>query len=420
MNFGTRLSGGREIDMTRKKLSLAIAPFQVRSFRFQWPADLLTSWAFEMETLILAWYVLVETNSIFWLTLFGSLQFLGTLVAPIFGLLGDRLGRRKVLCSMRAAYSLIAAIIMTLAFAGSLSVYYVFLLAFCSGMIRPSDLVMRNALIGDTMQANRLTNALSISRTTMDSARIAGALSGAGLFSQLGLGNAYMVVVAIYLASFTLTLAVAGSRGKHSLLDAQTSPWEDLKQGLKYVWETPVMRAIMSLAFLVNFTAYPIFLGLLPYIARKIYQVDENGLSYLVAAFASGALIGSLVMIIGGRWRKPNKIMIYGIAAWHLLILAFASSGNFSSGLFILVLAGMMQSMAMIAMSVMLIELTEPAYRGRVMGLRILAVYGLPLGLFVSSPLIANIGFSAMAYLYGLAGLALSTAIVIIYRHKIW
>jgi predicted MFS family arabinose efflux permease len=420
MNFGTRLSGGREIDMTRKKLSLAIAPFQVRSFRFQWPADLLTSWAFEMETLILAWYVLVETNSIFWLTLFGSLQFLGTLVAPIFGLLGDRLGRRKVLCSMRAAYSLIAAIIMTLAFAGSLSVYYVFLLAFCSGMIRPSDLVMRNALIGDTMQANRLTNALSISRTTMDSARIAGALSGAGLFSQLGLGNAYMVVVAIYLASFTLTLAVAGSRGKHSLLDAQTSPWEDLKQGLKYVWETPVMRAIMSLAFLVNFTAYPIFLGLLPYIARKIYQVDENGLSYLVAAFASGALIGSLVMIIGGRWRKPNKIMIYGLAAWHLLILAFASSGNFSSGLFILVLAGMMQSMAMIAMSVMLIELTEPAYRGRVMGLRILAVYGLPLGLFVSSPLIANIGFSAMAYLYGLAGLALSTAIVIIYRHKIW
>jgi len=406
--------------MTRKKLSLAVAPFQVRSFRFQWPADLLTSWAFEMETLILAWYVLVETNSIFWLTLFGSLQFLGTLVAPIFGLLGDRLGRRKVLCSMRAAYSLIAAIIMTLAFAGSLSVYYVFLLAFCSGMIRPSDLVMRNALIGDTMRANRLANALSISRTTMDSARIAGALSGAGLFSQLGLGNAYLVVVAIYLASFTLTLAVAGSRGTHSLLDAQPSPWEDLKQGLKYVWETPVMRAIMSLAFLVNFTAYPIFLGLLPYIARKIYQVDESGLSYLVAAFASGALIGSLVMIIGGRWRKPNKIMIYGIAAWHLLILVFASSGSFSSGLFILVLAGMTQSMAMIAMSVMLIELTEPAYRGRVMGLRILAVYGLPLGLFVSSPLIANIGFSAMAYLYGLAGLALSTAIVIIYRHKIW
>src|SRR3546814_4799872 len=40
-----------------------LAPFHVRSFRFQWPADLSTSWAFEMETIILGWYVLVETRS---------------------------------------------------------------------------------------------------------------------------------------------------------------------------------------------------------------------------------------------------------------------------------------------------------------------------------------------------------------------
>ena len=41
-----------------------LAPFAVRSFRFQWPADLATSWAFEMEALILSWYVLVETGSV--------------------------------------------------------------------------------------------------------------------------------------------------------------------------------------------------------------------------------------------------------------------------------------------------------------------------------------------------------------------
>ena len=41
-----------------------MAPFRVRNFRFQWPADLLTACAFEMETLILGWYVLVETGSV--------------------------------------------------------------------------------------------------------------------------------------------------------------------------------------------------------------------------------------------------------------------------------------------------------------------------------------------------------------------
>ena len=66
----------------------ALAPFRVRSFRFQWPADLLTSWAFEMEMLVLGWYVLVTSDSVILLTAFGALGFLGTLVSPVFGMLG--------------------------------------------------------------------------------------------------------------------------------------------------------------------------------------------------------------------------------------------------------------------------------------------------------------------------------------------
>ena len=80
-----------------------LAPFATRSFRFQWPADLLTSWAFEMEMIILAWYVLVETGSVLWLTVFGALQYLGTLIAPVYGVVGDRLGHKSLLLGMRAA-----------------------------------------------------------------------------------------------------------------------------------------------------------------------------------------------------------------------------------------------------------------------------------------------------------------------------
>jgi hypothetical protein len=61
--------------VTTPDRSAALAPFRVRGFRFQWPADLFTSCAFEMETLILGWYVLVESNSVFMLTIFGALQF---------------------------------------------------------------------------------------------------------------------------------------------------------------------------------------------------------------------------------------------------------------------------------------------------------------------------------------------------------
>src|SRR5262249_54827494 len=102
-----------------------LAPFRVRSFRFQWPADLLASWAFEMETLILGWYILVETGSVLLLTVFASLQYLGTIIAPLIGVAGDRVGHRNVLFAMRAAFMLSATTLTILAFAHALSPLYV-------------------------------------------------------------------------------------------------------------------------------------------------------------------------------------------------------------------------------------------------------------------------------------------------------
>ncbi|MEY9422629.1 hypothetical protein ABIF69_009071 [Bradyrhizobium japonicum] len=55
----------------------ALAPFRIRNYRFQWPSDLLTSWAFEVETLVLGWYIMVETGSVLLLTVLASLQFVG-------------------------------------------------------------------------------------------------------------------------------------------------------------------------------------------------------------------------------------------------------------------------------------------------------------------------------------------------------
>ena len=160
---------------------MILAVFRVRSFRFQLPADLLTSWAFEMETIILGWYVMVHTGSVLLLTLFASLQFLGTLASPMFGVLGDRLGARVMLCAMRATYALLAALMTLLALTGLLTTAWVFALATLAGVIRPNDLVMRNTLIGETIPPGHLMGALGMSRAIMDTARVAGALAGAGL-----------------------------------------------------------------------------------------------------------------------------------------------------------------------------------------------------------------------------------------------
>jgi len=90
-------------------------PFSVRSFRFQWPADLATSWAFEMEALILGWTILSTTGSVEQLVLFGSLTWLGSVFSPFFGVLGDRIGFRALLCATRAGYDMVGLAAQVLA-----------------------------------------------------------------------------------------------------------------------------------------------------------------------------------------------------------------------------------------------------------------------------------------------------------------
>ena len=127
--------------------SAILAPFGERNFRFQWPADLMTSLAFEMETLILGWYVLVESGSVQWLTAFGALQFHGTLLSPMLGVFGDRIGHRNLLCCMRAAYLVFAILLMLSAFFGVLGVGLVLFIATLTGTVRPSDLAVRGATV---------------------------------------------------------------------------------------------------------------------------------------------------------------------------------------------------------------------------------------------------------------------------------
>ena len=101
---------------------------------------------------------------------------------------------------------------MVLAFAGALTPLLVCLLAALTGIVRPSDMGLRGALIAETMPFDRLTSAMSISRTTSDSARIAGALVGAGLFAAFGMGPAYVAIAGFYLRERGIDLVRGGGQ----------------------------------------------------------------------------------------------------------------------------------------------------------------------------------------------------------------
>jgi MFS family permease len=402
---------------------------RIRSFRYQWGADLFATWAAEMETLLLGWYVLVDTGSPFLVGLVGALRFGGLLLAPLYGVVADQVDRRRLLLALRVAQGAQAAAFAALAFSGSLQPWHAFALSGLGGLVRNGENVVRQSLIADSVPQGALLNAMGLSRTTMDGAKMAGTLAGAALLSRLGMGGAYLAVTACYLLSAVLLLRIRLAPRPERALGAgraggTAGALADLRSGVAYMRLSPTIVAIMFLAFLVNLTVFPLTNGLMPVVARDVFGGGPEVLALLLSTAAVGALVGSLALVALPRVRRPERIMLLSIVSWHLLLLAFAGAaavagprlaGGGGAGpamwlvLLVLMAYGASTSGSMVTMSAVLLSTAGAAFRGRVMGVRMMAVYGLPLGLLLGGWLSERVGVLSALALLGLCGLALST-----------
>jgi MFS family permease len=98
----------------------------------------------------------------------------------------------------------------------------------------------------------------------------------------------------------------------------------------------------------------------------------------------------------------------------------FAFNESSSVGIVLLVLMGFVQSLCVTPLVAVMLQSTEPSYRGRVMGIRILAILGLPIGLMLSGPLIELIGFGGTISLYSLVGLLGALSMIRLWRTQLW
>jgi hypothetical protein len=112
--------------------------------------------------------------------------------------------------------------------------------------------------------------------------------------------------------------------------------------------------------------------------------------------------------------------MIVASAIWYALLIAFAQMPGPGSAIPCLIVAGIMQSFSMVSLQISLLREAGERLRGRVMGVRMMAIYSLPLGLLAAGPLIAGIGFRATATLYATVGLVFVLIIGLRWRADLW
>ena len=176
----------------------------------------------------------------------------------------------------------------------------------------------------------------------------------------------------------------------------------------------------MWLAFLINFAAFPFTLSLLPFSAKEIYKVAEGGLGMLVAAYASGAFVGSILMAVTGGARKPATFMISFAMTWFTLLAVFAVITKLEIGLALLFVIGVVQSFTMLSMSSLIIGTAAAELRARVLGVRMLAVYGLAMGLPLAGVLIDAVGYAGTAWVFVAIAIAATAAIGLKWRRALW
>lgn len=371
-----------------------------------WVADIGLNWAEFMEIIILSWFVLESTNSPLILGLFGALRFTGTLAAPFFGVVVDRLGRRKIFLASRISFLAISTTVLLLSLNQLLTVPIVLALASVAGMCRSMDMIVRQSVLPEIVGEEKLQNGVALSRTGRDFTQIIGPVCGGILMEMAGTTYSYVVIVLLYATSLLLIARVKGLpdnvtvKGKDSVI-------RNVRQGISYVQSEKIIMGLLVIAFIVNFTAFPMNNTLLAVVAKDIMNRGATSLGWLMGAYSFGSLLGSLTIGSISGMGSAGRVMVVGSILWHVGILVMAYMKWFYPALPVLVLIGMSQAFAMVTMAMMILKYTSTEMRGRVLGLRQLAVYGLPIGLLLSGYLAERNGVFSALIVNGVVGLVL-------------
>ena len=202
------------------------------------------------------------------------------------------------------------------------------------------------------------------------------------MLSQIGTSETYIVIVGIYIAS-VLVANLITSASKITMAPA-VLVIGNISLTIKYIGKQKIVLPILLIGILVNVTAFPTNQGLLPVFARDVLGTGSAGLGILLAIYSSGALLGSIGVAITSKLKRPGKYYILGTLAWHIAIFFLSQSKSFGLSTPILVAAGVAQSITMVILSILLLRAVAPELRGRVLGVRHLAVYGLLIGVLIS------------------------------------
>ena len=365
------------------------AAFEIINYRWFFAALCGNFAAMNIQMFIRGWLVFEITGSyekLGWMTAAGGL--VGLVAAPLGGVVADRVKQKKTILQLAGiANALITLGIAALIFQGILVFEHLLFSSILQGLVMNAMMPARQAFTKDVVGLDRLTNAIALSTSGMNTARLLLPGLAGGLVAALGGGDGnidpakwvYLTMAALYVWSASvITLIQVEDRAPDD--ESQGSILSDLSSGFKYVLRTPIIAMLLGCNFLMAFFSLTYFM-LLPGFAKDVLNAGPDDLGLLISLSGIGSLLGSLYVASFGN-RKRARLLLIGGLLMGVSLLGFAWSTHFWLSTVLLTVVGFGQASRMSLSNVLIQSYVDDDFRGRVMSIYMLEMAFLSIAIY--------------------------------------
>jgi len=346
--------------------------FDVRNYRLYYLGQVISTSGTFMQSVAQAWLVLKISNSGTALGIVSALQYIPILVfGTLGGVVADRFPKRTMLYVTQSTAGILALILGILVATNTVTLWMVYVLAFCLGWVNVFDNPTRQTFVIEMVGEDRLRNAVTLYSSLVNLSRVIGPTIAAGLIALVGLAPCF-IINGISYAAVVIMLARMRQAELHTTAPAPRSKGQ-LRDGIRYVLTTPILRDTLIMLAIVGTFTYE-FQVSLPLLAQFTFHGNASSYAFLTSSFGLGAVIGGLA-IASQRRNTPSLLVLAGsLFGMGVLAAAFMPS-LFLSGL-ALVFAGF-ASIFFTSLGNTILQLTSSAeMRGRVMSFWSIAFLG--------------------------------------------
>ena len=391
--------------------------FRHRNFRILYPANAASNIGTWAQRVAQDWLVLELTdNNGFYLGLVTAIQFAPVLLFSLQGgAMADRIDKRKLLIWTNIVAALACYALGILVVTEVIQLWHVFVCAAVLGISSALDAPIRQSFTAEIVGHSDVANAVSLNSANFNAGRLVGPALSGFLIARFSTGPSFLINATTYLF---VILALLFMRPSDFFIQKKEETLGTIREGLRYARARPDLYVVMALVFFAATFGlnFQIFNALM---ATKEFGKGPASYGLLGTFIAVGSLSGALISARLERFRDAKLVMKLGIL-FSIIVIILSVMPTYTWYSLWLPICGISALTMLISANSYVQVNSDPAVRGRVMGIYLLVFMGgTPLGSMLIGYLTEAVGTRETIALCGGFSLLMCVLIWIFFNDKV-